>query len=158
MARGINKVILVGNLGADPEIRYTGTGKPVANVSLAASEEWKDKDGEKQERTEWVRLVAFDGLAEILEKYTSKGSKIYVEGKLQTREWENKEGKTQYTTEVIVQQILLLDGRSNSDDRRPSRNDREERAPRQESRGRQDTRRQAEPEDDGQGFDDDIPF
>src|SRR5690554_263767 len=113
MARGINKVILIGNLGSDPDTRYMPNGTAVANVSLATSDSWKDKDtGQLQERTEWHRVVFFGKLAEIVGQYLRKGSKIYVEGRLQTREWE-KDGIKRYTTEVVVDfggQMQMLDG------------------------------------------------
>jgi single-strand DNA-binding protein len=100
---GINKVILIGNLGATPELKYAAGGNAILNLSLATSETWTDKNtGQKQEKTEWHRVVLFGKLAELVSKYCNKGSKLYVEGKLQTRKWTNKEGKDQYTTEVIV--------------------------------------------------------
>ena len=100
MARGINKVILIGNLGNDPDIRYTASGSAVANISLATAESWKDKaSGELQERTEWHKIVFFGRLAEIAGEYLKKGSQIYIEGRLQTRKWEDKEGKDRWTTE-----------------------------------------------------------
>ena len=109
---GVNKVILVGNLGADPELKYLPSGVPVVNFSLATSESWTDKDGERQERTEWHRLVLWRKLAEIAEKYLRKGSKLYVEGKLQTRSWDDQSGQKRYTTEVVVNDMQMLDGRS----------------------------------------------
>ncbi|MES1927438.1 single-strand DNA binding protein [Salinisphaera sp. T31B1] len=115
MQRGINKAILVGNLGADPEVRYTAGGTAVANVTLATSDTWKDKStGESQERTEWHRVVLFNRLGEIAGEYLRKGSKIYVEGRLQTRKWQNKDGVDQYTTEVIANDMQMLDSRSSS--------------------------------------------
>ena len=108
MARGINKVILIGNMGRDPEIRYTPTGTAVATVSIATSEAWKDKQsGQLQERTEWHRVIFFSRLAEIVGEYLKKGSKIYIEGRLQTSTW-NKNGEQKYRTEIIAQDILLL--------------------------------------------------
>jgi len=99
----INKVILVGNLGAKPDIRFSSDGKAIANFSVATSESWTDKtSGQKQERTEWHKVVVFGQLADVCQKYLDKGSKIYVEGKLQTRKWDNKDGVTQYTTEVVL--------------------------------------------------------
>ena len=107
---GVNKVILVGRLGRDPEVRYTPSGSAVANFSIATSEEWKDKGtGEKQEKTEWHRIVAWKRLGEICGEYLSKGSQIYVEGKLQTREWEDRDGNKKYTTEIIAQSMQMLD-------------------------------------------------
>ncbi len=112
MAKGINKVILIGNLGQDPDVRYMPNGNAVANVTLATSESWKDKNtGEMQERTEWHRLVFFRRLGEIVGEYCKKGSKIYVEGKLQTRKWQDKNGQDRYTTEIVVDQMQMLDSR-----------------------------------------------
>ena len=103
MAGGINKVILVGNLGQDPEIRYTADGRPIANFSIATSETWKDKgSGERREKTEWHRVVVFGKLAEICGEYLSKGRQVYIEGKLQTRKWQGQDGQDRYTTEVVV--------------------------------------------------------
>ncbi|MCU7962402.1 single-stranded DNA-binding protein [Shewanella sp. SW32] len=102
--RGVNKVILVGNLGQDPDVRYMPNGNAVANVSIATSESWKDQQGQEQERTEWHRVVFFGKLAEIVGEYLRKGSQIYVEGKLQTRKWQDNDGKDHYSTEVIVDQ------------------------------------------------------
>lgn len=101
-SRGINKVILVGNLGQDPEVRYTANGKAVANLSLATSESWKDQSGQIQEKTEWHRVVLFGKLAEIAGEYLRKGSQIYVEGKLQTRKWQDQQGQDKYTTEIVL--------------------------------------------------------
>lgn len=104
----VNKVILVGRLGKDPETRYMTNGEAVTNVSLATSESWKDKAGEKQERTEWHNLVFYRRLAEVAGEYLKKGSMVYIEGKLQTRKWQDKEGKDRYTTEVIVNEMQML--------------------------------------------------
>jgi len=112
--RGVNKVILVGNLGRDPEVRYTRDGKAVANLSVATTDSWKDAQGERQERTEWHRVVAWDKLAEIAKEYLSKGKQIYVEGRLQTRSWEDKDGNKRYTTEVRMDQMVMLGGREGS--------------------------------------------
>lgn len=109
--RGVNKVILVGNLGNDPEVRYMPNGNAVANLSLATSESWKDQQGQVQERTEWHRLTMYRKLAEIAGEYLKKGSQIYVEGKLQTRKWQDQQGQDRYTTEVIVDQMQMLGGR-----------------------------------------------
>ena len=99
----INKVVLIGNLGRDPDIRFSSKGEAIANLALATSESWKDKDtGEKVEKVEWHRVSVFGRLADVCQKYLDKGSKIYVEGKLQTRKWDNKDGVTQYTTEVVL--------------------------------------------------------
>ncbi len=104
----VNKVILVGRLGKDPETRYMTNGEAVTNVSLATSENWKDKNGEKQEKTEWHNLVFYRRLAEVAGEYLKKGSQIYVEGKIQTRKWQDKEGKDRYTTEIIVNEMQML--------------------------------------------------
>ena len=115
MARGVNKVILVGNLGQKPEMRYTQTNTAVATLSIATSESWKDKDsGEQREKTEWHRVVFFGKLAEIAEQYLDKGSKVYVEGKLQTRKWQDQAGNDRYTTEVLGQELTMLDSRGDS--------------------------------------------
>ena len=111
MARGVNKVILIGNLGSDPEVKYTPNGAPVANFSLATSESWNDKDGQRQERTEWHRLVLWSKLAEIAGQYLKKGAKIYVEGRLQTRSWDDQSGQKRYMTEVVVNDMQMLDSR-----------------------------------------------
>lgn len=112
MARGVNKVILVGHLGKDPEVRYAPNGGAVANITLATSESWKDKtSGEKQERTEWHRVVFFGRLAEIAGEYLKKGQQIYLEGRLQTRKWQDKEGKDRYTTEIVANEMQMLGSR-----------------------------------------------
>ena len=106
---GINKVLLIGRLGKDPEMRYTPDGTAIANFSIATSEEWKDKKtGEKQERTEWHRIVAFRRLGEICGEYLSKGSQVYIEGRIQTREWQDKDGTKRYTTEIVASQMQML--------------------------------------------------
>lgn len=113
MSRGVNKVILIGNLGKDPEVRYMPDGGAVANVTLATSESWKDKNtGEKQDRTEWHRIVFYRRLAEIVGEYLHKGSKVYVEGKLQTRKWQAQDGSDRYSTEIIAADMQMLDGRA----------------------------------------------
>jgi single-strand DNA-binding protein len=112
MARGINKVILIGNLGNDPETRYMPSGGAVTNISLATSESWKDKQtGQPQERTEWHRVVFFNRLAEIAGEYLRKGSKVYVEGSLRTRKWQDKSGQDKYSTEIVAAEMQMLDGR-----------------------------------------------
>lgn len=109
--RGVNKVMLIGNLGRDPEIRYTRDGTAVANLSLATSDSWNDAQGQRQERTEWHRVVAWGKLAEIAKEYLSKGRQVYIEGRLQTRSWEDKDGNKRYTTEVKADQMVMLGGR-----------------------------------------------
>jgi single-strand DNA-binding protein len=115
MARGINKVILVGNLGADPETRYMPSGTAVTNLSVATSESWKDKQtGEQNERTEWHKVVMFDRLAEIAAEYLRKGSQVYIEGKLQTRKWQDRDGNDRWTTEIRANEMQMLGGRGGS--------------------------------------------
>ncbi len=111
-SRGVNKVILVGNLGVDPEVRYTQSGSPVANLRIATSDRWKDKQtGEPQERTEWHRVVLFGRLGEIAEQYLRKGSQVYIEGRLQTRKWQGQDGQDRYTTEIVGNDMQMLGGR-----------------------------------------------
>ncbi len=113
-SRGVNKVILVGNVGNDPEVRYMPNGNAVANISIATSDSWKDKNtGEQQERTEWHRVVFFNRLAEIVEQYVKKGSKLYIEGRLQTRSWE-QDGVKRYTTEIVSNEMQMLDSRGSA--------------------------------------------
>ena len=116
MSRGVNKVILVGNLGQKPEMRYTATQTAVANLSIATTESWKDKEsGENRDKTEWHKVVFFGNLAEIAEKYLDKGSSVYVEGKIQTRKWQDKDGNDRWTTEVLGNQLTMLGSRGSSD-------------------------------------------
>src|SRR3954466_13548287 len=121
MAGSVNKVILIGNLGRDPEVRYTPSGQAVANFTVATNEAWTDKAGQKQERTEWHRVVVWGKAAENCGEYLSKGRSVYVEGRLQTREWPNKEGAKQYTTEVVANQVLFLQGGERGQGRGASR-------------------------------------
>ena len=107
----VNRVILIGNLGSDPEIRYTQSGSPVCSFKIACSEKYKDASGNMQENTEWVPIVAWGKLAEICSQYLHKGSRVYIEGKLQTRKWQDKEGGTRYTTEIVAREMKMLDGR-----------------------------------------------
>ena len=148
MARGVNKVILIGNLGQDPEVRYTPNNIAVANVTIATSESWKDKTtGENQEKTEWHRVVFFRRLAEIAGEYLKKGSKVYLEGRLQTRKWQDQQGQDRYTTEIVADQMQMLDSRGGSADFAPSQ---------QRSSAPQSPPEAAAPADSG--FEDDIPF
>lgn len=141
MGRGINKVILVGNCGQDPETRFSAAGAAITNISIATSETWKDKTtGQPQERTEWHRVVFFNRLGEIAGEYLKKGSKVYVEGSLRTRKWQDKEGQDRYTTEIVGNEMQMLDSRGDN-----------QQAPAQQ----QQTQQQAAPVDD---WDDDIPF
>lgn len=171
MARGINKVILIGNLGADPETRYMPNGNAVCNVTLATSDSWKDRNtGQLQERTEWHRVVFFGKLAEIAGQYLRKGSKVYIEGRLQTREWE-KDGIKRYTTEVVVDmggQMQMLDGRGDSSDRhdqsqggyqqRPPQQPAPQAAPAQRPAPAAQIPPEPAPAQSFDNFDDDIPF
>ena len=152
MSKGINKVILIGNCGQDPETRHTPSGNAVTNLSIATSESWKDKTtGEAQERTEWHRIVFFNRLAEIAGEYLKKGSKVYVEGSLRTRKWQDNNGQDRYTTEIIASSMQMLDMRTDGDNHA---------APQQSSQ------RPAPPPQNqpmgahsaAQNFDDDIPF
>jgi len=115
MARGINKVIIIGNIGQDPEVKYMPSGGAVTNVSIATSETWKDKNtGQPQERTEWHRVVFFNRLGEIAGEYLKKGSKVYIEGSLRTRKWQAQDGTDRYTTEIVANEMQMLDGRSDN--------------------------------------------
>ena len=112
MSRGINKVILIGNCGSAPENRYTSGGGAVTNITLATSESWSDRNtGQKQERTEWHRVVFFNKLADVAGQYLQKGSKVYIEGSLRTRKWQDKDGRDRYTTEIVASELEMLDGR-----------------------------------------------
>ena len=150
MARGVNKVILIGNLGRDPEVRYSPSGQAVANVTIATSESWKDKNtGEKQERTEWHRIVFFGRLAEIAGEYLKKGSQVFIEGRLQTRKWQDKEGNDRYTTEVVANEMQMLGSRAGAGGGADSFNQ----EPSYATEGAGSAKTPA-----GGGFDDDIPF
>lgn len=158
MARGINKVILVGNVGIDPDVRYLPNGNAVTTLSIATSESWKDKQtGEKQERTEWHRVVCFNRLGEIAGEYVRKGSKLYVEGSLRTRKWQDQQGQDKYTTEIVASDIQMLDSKGGSS---PSYDDMGA-APQQYSQP-QNARKQPAPAQAAQDafdeLDDDIPF
>lgn len=121
--RSINKVILIGNLGSDPELRHTNNGQAVAQFNLATNESWGGRDGsERQERTEWHRIVAWGKLAEICNEYLRKGRQVYIEGRIQTRSWQDKDGNKRYTTEIVAQNMMMLGGRGGSDDSGPSDN------------------------------------
>lgn len=153
MARGINKVILIGNLGNDPDVRYTSGGSPIANISLATSDSWRDKEtGDTQERTEWHRVVFFSRLAEIVSEYLRKGSKVYIEGRLQTRKWQDRDGNDRYTTEIVANEMQMLDSRGASDGSAATPPARKPAAPDAPAQ-------QGNPAGDGSEFvDDDIPF
>lgn len=154
MARGVNKVILVGNLGKDPEVRYMPSGGAVANATLATSESWKDKQsGETQERTEWHNLTFYGKVAEIAGEYLKKGSQIYVEGSIRTEKWQDKEGKDRFTTKIIVNEMQMLGSRSGSG--APSSENSRSSTP--AYTGSNPSRSSAESAKTEQ-FDDDIPF
>lgn len=165
MARGVNKVILIGNCGQDPETKYLPSGNAVTNLSVATSESWKDKQsGQPQERTEWHRVVFFNRLAEIAGEYLKKGSKVYVEGSLRTRKWQGKDGADRYTTEIVASEMQMLDSRGQGGDNFGgqgggySQGQGQGQAQNQGSRsGGQAAPQVAAPVDDGFG-DDDIPF
>jgi len=187
-SRGVNKVILIGNLGADPEIRYTQNSTAIANLSIATSESWKDKQtGEPREQTEWHRCVAYRRLAEIVGEYLKKGSKVYIEGRLQTRKWQTQEGQDRYTTEIVVNEMQMLDSRGggmgdnmnqNMNQGQPApaqaggyQQGYQQNAPQQQNTGNQGNAPQSRPQQqpqqpsqpqpfspDATDFDDDIPF
>ena len=141
MARGVNKAIILGNLGQDPEVRYSQGGKALCNLSIATSEKWKDKDsGEDQERTEWHRIVAFGRLAEVMGEHLHKGSQVYIEGKIQTRKWQDRDGNDRYTTEIVANDMQMLGSRQGGNP---------------QSGGAQQNRQEEQPQEE---FDDDIPF
>jgi single-strand DNA-binding protein len=159
MARGVNKVILLGNLGADPETRYTAGGSAVTNIRMATTDTWRDRQsGEQQERTEWHRVVFFGRLAEIAAEYLRKGRQCYVEGRIQTRKWQGQDGQDRYTTEIVASDMQLLGGRG-ADAGGPPAGRRDEDSgsawPAGGSTGTQPAAPRSGPSDD---FDDDIPF
>ena len=163
MARGINKVIIVGNCGQDPETRYLPSGGAVTNISIATSEAWKDKtSGEQQERTEWHRVVFFNRLGEIAGEYLKKGSKVYVEGSLRTRKWQGHDGSDRYTTEIVASEMQMLDSRGGQEGGYSPQQDSggyQQQAPQQRQAPQQQN--QAPQQQAPQGidsFDDDIPF
>ena len=155
MARGVNKVILVGNCGKDPETRYMPSGGAVTNISIATSESWKDKQsGETKERTEWHNVVFFNRLGEIAGEYLKKGSQIYVEGSLRTRKWQDKSGQDRYTTEIVASEMQMLGSRGGGDSYAPAQS---------QSQSRPASNQQSDPAPAPapmveEGFDDDIPF
>lgn len=163
MARGVNKVILVGNLGKDPEMRYTADSKAVANLTVATAEQWKDRNtGQNQEKTEWHRVVAFGRLAEIMGEYLKKGSQVYIEGKIQTRKWQDQQGQDRYTTEIVANEMQMLGGRAGgSADFGSAAAPTQQRAPAQQQQQQQHApaaQQQSAPSSNFDGFDDDIPF
>lgn len=161
MARGINKVILIGNLGQDPEIRYMPSGGAVTNVSVATTDAWRDKQtGENQERTEWHRVVFFNRLAEIAGEYLKKGSKVYIEGRIQTRKWQGQDGQDRYTTEIVAGEMQMLDSRGGAamgggNYNAPQQN---QQPPQQSNQNPGGPAQGAAQEPAMDSFDDDIPF
>lgn len=157
--RGVNKVILVGNVGNDPDVRYMPNGNAVANISIATSETWKDKDtGDTQEKTEWHRVIFFNRLAEIVEEYVTKGSKLYVEGKLQTRSYE-QDGVKKYVTEIVANGMQMLDSQQKGTQQdQPGYNQPPAQSQRAQGAGHGTGNPQAERSLDFHNFDDDIPF
>ena len=157
MARGVNKVILIGNLGQDPELRYTGNGTAVCNLRVATNESYKDQDGQLVEKTEWHSVVAWSRLAEICGEYLKKGSRVYFEGSLQTRTWEDRDGNTRYTTEVIAREMMMLDNRGDFD-----QGDYDQRRPQPQRQPQRQSQQQyqAQPQAASDSFapDDDLPF
>ena len=167
MARGVNKVILIGNVGGDPETRYLPNGNAVTSLTLATSDSWKDKQtGQRQERTEWHRVVLFGKVAEIAGEYLKKGSQVYIEGRLQTRKWQDQQGQDRSTTEIVVDMqgtMQLLGGRGGNADggdysQRPARPQREPQQQQQQAPARPAPQAAAQPAPDYDSFDDDIPF
>lgn len=160
-SRGVNKAVILGNVGDDPSIRYMPNGKAVANFNVATSEEWKDQQGQKQSRVEWHRCTAYDKLAEIIGEYVKKGSKLYLEGKLQTRKWQDQQGQDRYTTEIIVNEMQMLDGKPQQGGQ-PAPQGQQQQPQRQQApqnNGYQQARNQPmqQPQQEPQ-FDDDIPW
>ena len=156
MARGVNKVILVGNLGADPETRYTASGAAITNIRIATSESWRDKQtGENQERTEWHRVVFFSRLAEIAGEYLRKGSQVYIEGSLRTNKWQGQDGQDRYTTEIIASEMQMLGARGGEASARPAGGGFRDNKPEQQSQAPV----QSAPAPAEENFaEDDIPF
>ena len=163
MARGINKVILVGNLGGDPETRYTASGAAITNITVATSESWRDKQsGETQERTEWHRVVFFNRLAEIAGEYLRKGRQVYIEGSLRTRKWQDQNGQDRWTTEIVANEMQMLGNRGDDVGSRPSSGsgfrDSQPQQQRQASPQQQQAPQQQPAAADDGFTDDDIPF
>ena len=162
-SKGVNKAVILGNVGNDPELRFMSNGKAVANFTVATSEQWKDQQGQKQERTEWHRMVAYDKLAEIIGQYVKKGSKLYLEGKLQTRKWQDQQGQDRYTTEIIVSEMQMLDGKPQQGgqqapqgQQQPQRQPQQQQAP--QNNGYQQARSQPVQQQQEPQFDDDLPW
>jgi single-strand DNA-binding protein len=158
MARSVNKVFLIGNLGQDPELRYTGGGTAVCNMRLATNESYKDSDGELVEKTEWHNIVAWSGLAEVCGEHLKKGDRVHFEGSLETRQWEDRDGNTRYTTQVKVRELLMLDGaRASEQNGRSDQNGRSQQRP-QQRRQRPPQRQTATAAGGHTGREDEAPF
>lgn len=155
-SKGVNKAVILGNVGNDPELRFMSNGKAVANFTVATSEQWKDQQGQKQERVEWHRMVAYDKLAEIIGQYVKKGSKLYLEGKLQTREWTDQQGQKKYTTEIIVSEMQMLDGKPQQGSQQPQGQQQPQRQQAPQNNGYQQARNQPMQQQDTPQFDDDL--
>lgn len=164
MAKGINKAIIIGNLGDDPEVRYMPNGDAVANLSVATSESWKDQQGKPQERTEWHKVTMYRKLAEIAGQYLRKGAQVYIEGKMQTRKWQDQQGNDRYTTEVIADKLQMLGGGNSSNQDKPSRAPQGGQQPQNTSGYNQQqpdprqSQRKAPMQEPDFNYDDDIPF
>ena len=168
MAKGVNKAIIVGRLGQDPEVRYMPNGNAVANFTVATSEQWKDQQGQKQEKTEWHRITIYGKLAEIAGEYLHKGSNVYLEGRLQTREWTDQQQVKRYTTEIIVHEMQMLDGapqQQGQQQAQPMQQRRQQPAQQPQQQGYQHSHQQAQQPQSApayneppMNFDDDIPF
>lgn len=159
MSKGINKAIIVGNLGADPEVRYTPGGNAVANISVATSESWRDKQtGELQEKTEWHRIVLFNRLGEIAGEYLKKGAKVYIEGRLQTKKWQGQDGQDRYTTEIIANEMQMLDGLGGAGGGERGQASRPAAAPAQERSSRPAPAAPAPHYGQGSFYNDEVPF
>ena len=164
MARGLNKAMIIGNLGNDPEIRYTPSGSAVANITVATTDTWRDKQtGDLQERTEWHRIVFFNRLAEIVGEYLHKGSKVYIEGSMRTRKWQDKSGNDRHTTEIIANEMQMLDSRgsgggNSGNYQRQNTNQDQGQGQGQGQGGSQQGKPASTSMDSNDDFDDDIPF
>lgn len=160
MSKGINKVIIVGNLGKDPEKKELPSGWAVTNITVATSDSWKDKTtGEKKEQTEWHRVVFFNRLAEIAGQYLSKGSKVYIEGQLRTRKWQDTNGQDRYTTEIVAREMQMLDSRPSASPAHQHQHQHQQQQQQQQPKQQQQQQQQqSQPESNFDNYDDDIPF
>ncbi len=159
MARAVNKVILIGNLGQDPELRYTGNGTAVCNLRIATNESYKDQEGQLVEKTEWHSVVAWSRLAEICGEYLKKGSRVYFEGSLQTRSWEDRDGNTRYTTEIKAREMMMLDSRGGDiDNGNDQRRSQPQPQPQPQHQAEPQNQPQSQTPDDSFAPDDDLPF